>query len=435
MEDAGPMPERAGWTGTQVAVLVILLVVTNAVTGTVIFFTVPAGEGPSVRVTTIKVTAPWAAAELDLFQPVMDAFTAETGIEIDYLTFRQEDLVPILPASFDIMQSPADLMIGIPAGVIRQFGTDGHLADMTAVNGASDVSPDIFDLVSVGAQEWGGAYTGKAWVGFWYRDSFFQGTGMDPATITNYAEFTTFLEGVAAMPGVINPIISGDGVGWPLTGVVENFILTYGGAAMHRQLAAGTLAWTDPTVQAVFRDRLVPWLTAGHFSAPIDFPRPSYDEWWNGTYPFYTMGSWITAEVPGLIAGADPSDMRVVALPEVPGVTPGVNFPADYFMVSKYARNVTAAMELAAYLMSNAGQTVQVGQGGHLATATGVAITAYPAGLDRSVAEGLAGRELVNDLDDGKGQPFQGVFWSELQALWNDPASWMTRLTNIEAAA
>lgn len=38
MEEAGPMPERAGWTGTQVAVLVILLVLTNAVTAAVIFF-------------------------------------------------------------------------------------------------------------------------------------------------------------------------------------------------------------------------------------------------------------------------------------------------------------------------------------------------------------------------------------------------------------
>ena len=430
------MPEKTGWTGTQIGVLVILLVLTNAVTGAVVFFAVPQAEPePPVLVTTIKVTAPWAASELDRFQPVMDAFTQETGIEIDYLTFRQEDLVPLLPASFDIMQTPADVMLGIPSGVIKTFGAGGHLVDMTAVNGASDVSSDLFQLVSDGTREWGGTYTGKAWVGYWYRASFFQGTGMDPATITSYAEFTTLLEGVSAMPGVTNPIISGDGVGWPLTGIVEDFILKFGGADMHRQLAAGTLAWNDPSVQAIFRDRLVPWLQAGHFSAPIDFPRPSYDEWWNGTYAFYMMGSWITADIPGLITGADQSDMRVVAMPAASGVSAGVNFPADYFMVSTYARNVTAAMEFAAYLMSNAGQTIQVGQGGHLATATGVATSAYPAGLDRNIAEGLAGNTLVNDLDDTRGQPFQGVMWSELQALWNAPATWMTVLDNIEAAA
>ncbi len=421
---------KPGWTGTQIGVLVLLLVLTNAVTGAVVFFALPQAAVSPNRITVI---GPWAGAELDRFQPVMDAFTADTGTQISYLTVRQEDLVPVLPADFSIQATPADVMLGIPAGVIKQFGADGHLVDMTAANAASDVSPDIFEIVSDGTIQWGSAYTGKAKLGFWYRESFFQGTGLDPSTVTTYDEFTQLLVAVSGMAGVTNPIVSGDGVGWPLSDIVEHFIATFGGAAMHRQLTDGSLAWNDPTVQAIFRDRLVPWIENGHFSAPVDFPRPSYDNWWNGEHAFYFMGTWITADIPAILGG-DQSDMRVLPLPAVSGVEGGIVFPADYFMVSKYG-NTERAMAFAAYLMSNEGQTVQVGEGGHIATATGVLASAYPAGLDRNIAEGLVGKTLLNDLDDAKGSPFNGVFWSELQSLWDNPLTWSTVLDNIEAAA
>ncbi|MDX1534864.1 MAG: hypothetical protein R3291_04520, partial [Thermoplasmata archaeon] len=68
-EEMGPMPERTGWTGTQVAVLVILLVVTNAVTASVMFFAFPAGPaGPAA----ITIYHPWAGSERDLFLPVLE---------------------------------------------------------------------------------------------------------------------------------------------------------------------------------------------------------------------------------------------------------------------------------------------------------------------------------------------------------------------------
>jgi len=72
--------------------------------------------------------------------------------------------------------------------------------------------------------------------------------------------------------------------------------------------------------------------------------------------------------------------------------------------------------------------------GGHVATVTGVSMSAYPA-VDAMVAGLMTGKEVLSDLDDTKGPPFQPIFWSELQGLWADPSTLDTVLANIQAAA
>ena len=104
-------------------------------------------------------------------------------------------------------------------------------------------------------------------------------------------------------------------------------------------------------------------------------------------------------------------------------MTPGVVFGADYFFIPKYTTKLDAAKQLLRYLASKDGQTVQVKQGGHIATVLGIDTNAYPP-VDRVVAQTLTGKDVLPDLDDTKGDPFQANFWSQLKALWTsaDPA-------------
>jgi multiple sugar transport system substrate-binding protein len=37
------------------------------------------------------------------------------------------------------------------------------------------------------------------------------------------------------------------------------------------------------------------------------------------------------------------------------------------------------------------------------------------------VAQTLTGKDVLPDLDDTKGDPFQANFWSQLKALWTSP--------------
>ncbi len=356
---------------------------------------------------TLRVIGPWSGSELEIFQPVMDAFTNDTGIELEYITFRQEQLQVILPGPFSVGITPGDLIM-MSSAFIKQWGDDGHAIDMTALNAASDVSPDLFELVEFGDKQYGGTYTGKAKLGFWYKKSFFAANNLDVANVDSYANFTTLLADIDANTSVINPIVSGDGVGWPLSDITEHFIASFGGAQMHRDLTAGTIAWTDTEVFDVLNTTLVPWLAADYFSPPIEWTAAVQD-WWDEDYALYFMGSWITGMVD------DPSDLGVLPLPSTIG---GTVFGADYFFIPTYTDLPFEAMLFADFLMSNEGQTIQIQQGGHVATATGVPIDAYPEGIDREIGAGMAGRVLLNDLDDVIGGTFQVAFWGHLQALW-----------------
>ena len=140
------------------------------------------------------------------------------------------------------------------------------------------------------------------------------------------------------------------------------------------------------------------------------------------------MGSWITS---GFVP--NPGNLKVLSLPGG-GSNQGIVFAADYFFVPKYAAHADLGKRLATFLASKEAQQIQVSVGGHIATAAGVPLSAYPA-LDAQVASLMTGKAVLTDLDDTIGNPFQGHFWSELQSLWANPANWQTVLANIQAAA
>ncbi len=289
----------------------------------------------------------------------------------------------------------------------------------------ADFRPGVLDLVKVNDKLYGGAYTGKGKPGFWYRKSFFAANNLTEPT--TWAEFLTLLDDIAAIPGIVNPILSGDGVGWPLSDITEHFIATYGGPQLHRDLTNGTVAWNSTQVRDIFATYLVP-LLAGNFSDPK--PWDVYIEnWWNGSeYGLYFMGSWITGMVD------DPTDLSVFPLPGAPGAE-GVVFSADYFFVPAYTEHPKEALELFQFLASEEGQSLQVAQGGHIATNINVPLDAYPLGVDRDMAVAMIGKETLLDLDDTIGGEFQTTFWSQLQLLWVSPGLLDDVLEAIEAKA
>src|SRR5437867_6893124 len=412
--------------GRMLAVLIVLLVATNAVTAVTVYDV----TAPTATVQTLRVIGPWAGPEKAKFLPVLNLFHNQTGINYEYITTRQEDLQSLLPNWFAAGRAPADLIF-MPSSFVKQYGVQGHAADLASTITQSNYAAGALDPLKDGSKLYGGAYTGKVKPGFWYNKSFFTANNLQaPTTFTGFEALLADIESRGLVTN--QPIISGDGVGWPLSDVVEHFIATYGGPSMHRALTAGTLSWTDPTVRNIFATYLVPTLTKrdvcvnGCWSAPRQWDT-GVTEWWAGDYALYFMGSWITGMVP------NPADIGVFSLPG--GVsTQGIVFAADYFFVPKYATQLDSAKRLAAFLGSAAAQTEQVKVGGHIATVTGVPSSAYPP-LDASIAALLTGKEVLSDLDDTKGGTFQTTFWAQLQALWADPSTLDTVLANIQAAA
>ncbi len=426
MEDAGPMPEKTGWSGTQVGVLVILLVVTNAVTGAVVFFAIPgAPAGPSA----LTVIHPWSGGERDLFLPVLAEFTSQTGIEIEDLIFRQEALQPILPVLFEAGRTNADLIIGMPPGFVKQFGIAGHLEDVSDAVSAPDYVTGSVDAVTDGTSVYGGPFTGKSKPGLWFKKSLFDANpGWDSSPAT-FAEFMTLLETIKTDTGTA-PIVQAQDL-WPLTDLTEYIIATYGGAKMHQDLTAGTLAWTHPTVVSVFNTHIAPLVAGGYMADPVEWTA-SIQDLWDEKNALYFQGSFMPTVLPDTTTA---NGFRVLSLGG--GVADqGVVFGIDYMMIPVYSSLVPEARLLLEFLTGTEGQNLQIAQGGHEPTILAADPANIPADVVEaatSAIEAAAGRIPLTDLDDTvSGDWQQGSFWAQLGLLYTGQATVTAVLAELE---
>ena len=367
----------------------------------------------------LTVIGPWSGVEMDAFMRVLRAFEEKTGIDVEYKFYTTGDLAALLPSMFDAGKTPGDVIF-MWSWFIKEKSQEGHILNVTDLINEADFMPGALDPVKVGDTLYGGAYTGKVKPGFWYRKSFFAAHNLTEPT--TWDEFTTLLDDIAAVPGIVNPIASGDDLGWPLSDVTEHFLITFGGPELHKNLTVGSVAWNNTEVRTIFADRLVP-LLQGNFSDPIEWTT-ALDLWWNGDYGLYFMGSWITGMVD------DPEDLGVFSLPEAQGLV----FAADFFFIPAYTEYSAEAKELFKFLASEEAQSIQVAQGGHISTNVHVPLYAYPP-VDRQVAELMTGKEILTDLDDTIGGEFQTTFWEQLKLLWLDPTKLDEVLDAIQAVA
>lgn len=370
---------------------------------------------------TITVVGPWSGAEMDAFLPVLARFEVLSGINVRYRILRAEDLATLLPAQFAAGTAPGDVIF-MWGWFISQQAQQNHILNVTALVDETDFLNGTFDTVKVGNEIYGGAYTGKVKPGFWYRKSFFAANNLTPTTVNStWNDFVALLSDISAVQGIVNPIVSGDGVGWPLSDITEHFLITFGSPQLQYNLISGTASWTTNPVRSIFANYLAP--SIGNFSDPLTWDTTALNAWWAGDYALYFMGSWIT----GMVDNA--TDLGIIPLPGCEALV----LPADYFFIPKYTQYPDEAKELFSFLISEEAQRLQVAQGGHLATNINVPLSAYPA-VDRMVAEFIADFGILPDLDDTIGGNFQATFWQQLRLMWVSEPITPSELDSILAA-
>lgn len=386
--------------------------------GVLVAFPLFAGAAPEEpdEIPTVRLSHSWTGAEGELFEPVLAAAEEELGISITTTVLRHEDLVTLLPTQWRAERSPADVMAMRP-GLAAEGAQQGHLVSVTDRIDPDDFVPGAAEVTVVNGERYNVPYIQKTKPGFWYRRSFAEEHGLViPET---WDEFMTLLENLDQFDGMDAPIASGNGDGWPLTDVVEHFLIAFGGPEMHVGLREGEISWTSDAVREVFAERIVPLLEEGYFGEPTEWTT-ALERWWAGDYGIYFMGSWITGMV------EDPEDLGVFMLPGTEAVVSHV----DSWYVSDYAENRDAALELAEWLATE-GQRIHVQQGGATATYVEISPDIYPPAEQR-IAEATAGLEPLVDLDDAIGGEFQSTFWGELQLLWVRPGQLDEILETIE---
>jgi multiple sugar transport system substrate-binding protein len=364
----------------------------------------------------LTIAVPWAGDELEQFVPVLEAFEEKEGISVTALTYRAEDLSSILPAQFQAGQALADVIFMWPWWIQEnpQYAVD--LSDVWATGRGAFIPPSL----EAGGKTVGVPYVMAAKPGFWYRKSFFRKHGLSVPKTPD--EFTSLLRRIGNISGIRNPIVTGDGVGWPISDVTEHFIIAAGGPDLQTSLINGEVSWTSSRVRTVFRDYLVPLLEAGAFSDPVEWTQ-AVELWWGGDYALYFMGNWLTGMVD------DPSDLGLFPLPGAKGIVT----VTDFVFIPQEGEKVDMAKKLLSFMLSREGQLIRAREGGKFIIRNDIPASMYPAN-DQAVADVVAGMETtVNDMDDTIGGDWQRVFWDQLKLLWVDPDSLSSVLRKLQA--
>ncbi|TYT63875.1 ABC transporter substrate-binding protein [Natrialba swarupiae] len=366
-------------------------------------------EGGEVQEESISVTGVWTEDEEEDFLAVVDHAEEETGIDITYEPRDTEAILTGTLIDYEAGVATADVVVMPSPARVQSDAESGHLASLTDTWDPEEFAPDP-EFVSVDGEAYAAPFKMDLKPGFWYRSSFFDDHGLEEPD--DYDQFLDLLAEIDGIEGVEAPLASGNGDGWPLSDVTEAFILRQDdGAQLQRDLIDGDAAFTDERVVTAFQE-IQDLLQQGYFSEVRDFGI-QYEFFWENEIPLYFMGSW----TPTFGAIEDPDDLDVFMLPGTDAMVAAEN----WFTVPEYGDDVEAARTAVAEMVSADGQAVWAERGGFIASNLEVDDDAYDVEIMLELSEMADEVELVPDLDDTLGDPFQSEFWSVLTGFWAEP--------------
>lgn len=382
------------------AVLVILLIVVAAVAG---YFAYLLYAQPSRA--ELTVFSLWSQTEEANFKEVLERFTNNTGISVRHVGYSTEELLITVPTQLKAGVAIADVIIAPwPSWIL---GLKGNLTTVNDLIDTTKFPPSYINPVKSGNNIYAIPFKVSGKPGFWYRNSTWKTKGW--TVPTTYIDFKSLLATIKATG--TTPIASGDGVGWPLSDTTEAWIIGQGGYQLQLDLIFGDKKFNGTEARSVFVE-LDNLLKAGYFSIPDDFAA-QVAKVWDGTYAMYFQGSFITAFEPFS------DNLNDVSFFPFPGTT-GVTGAVDYAIMPTLGTHQSEARRLMEFLASAEAQEIMVGLGGFLAPNSDVPDSAYSA-TDLSVLKFMRTVNVVPDLDDSIGPPFQTTFWDQLKALWANP--------------
>jgi alpha-glucoside transport system substrate-binding protein len=206
----------------------------------------PGGQGGSIEVTSL-----WGGAEADAFTAVTDAFTEETGIQVEYVSQR-DDYSVVLSNRLE-QGDPPDIAIIPGIGFLRSFAKDGVLIpledlgiDQAFLESAYEGAMAEVGL-SVGAVD-DTAYALMVKVNskstVWYRpDEFAAGSYEVPTTFDEWVALADQIKADGK-----TPLALGAADSWTLTDWFESVYLRQAGPEAYDKLFSAEGDWTDASV-------------------------------------------------------------------------------------------------------------------------------------------------------------------------------------------
>ena len=210
---------------------------------------VPTGAGGK----TINVAASWGGSERDAFLAVVDAFSAKTGIQVNFESMRQNE--GAILRTRVAAGNPPDIALEPRPGEVAEFARAGNLIDLNTFLSKDDLSKAFnqgyLDVGNVDGKQVGFVWKANSKSTFWYRAADFKTNGWAPPK--NMDEFVALADKIKAAGKT--PMATDGGSGWVLTDYLENLVIRHTTAQKYNDLyISHKVAWTDADVKAALND-------------------------------------------------------------------------------------------------------------------------------------------------------------------------------------
>src|SRR3989442_586623 len=228
----------------------------------------PAASASAAAKRTITVIANWGGGERDAFQKVIDAFTAKTGIPVNYEQSRNlEALVRTRVAG----GNPPDIAFEPRPGALAEFAKGGNLIPLDEPVGKEVLDPKAVDaalgksfqdLGRVNGTLYGFLFKADSKSTFWYKPKSLEAIGKQ--TPKTWDDLIAVAD--AYKKAGKSSFGSGRKDGWVLTDWFENIYARVATPKQYNDLhVSHKVPWTDPTVKKALTTFAQIFGTQGYF--------------------------------------------------------------------------------------------------------------------------------------------------------------------------
>jgi multiple sugar transport system substrate-binding protein len=362
------------------------------------------------------------------YAALFKAFTKKTGTKVsintvDHNTFQEQ-------INTYLQGQPQDVFTWFAGYRMQFFAQKGLLSPIDDV--WQTLAPQFSPAMQSASKGLDGHYYfvpiyNYPWAVF-YRKSVFKQHGYTvPKT---WDQFVTLAKKMKT--DGLTPIAFADKDGWPAMGTFDILNMRINGYDFHIRLMAGKEAWDGPQVKAVFNHwrEILPYTSQGALGLTW---QEAAQQLVNKKAGMYLLGSFVGQQATN---AADHADLDFFAYPAV-NPTHGqdsLDAPIDGFLMSKKAKNTTAAKQLLTYLGSAAAENTYLRSDANDVGANKHASAAHYNALQKKSAQLIGGAKHIAQFMDRDTRPdfASTVMIPSLQSFLNKPSDVNGLVTSIQ---
>jgi alpha-glucoside transport system substrate-binding protein len=358
---------------------------------------VPEGDG------AILVTSLWGGAEEAAFQVVLDAFEAQSEVDVTYEPNRT-DYQTVIRTRIQ-GGNPPDVAIIPGIGFLRQLARDESLIpledmgiELSEIEG--QFAPGLLDYGNVDGTQYAFMAKLNSKATIFYSPERFTEMGLEPAT--TFDELVQLTDDIKAAGGT--PWAVGAQDGWTLTDWFEIMYIKMHGADAYDTLFSADGDWTDPTVTETI-ELMLSLLTEENMDGGVDgslatlfvaavskvfSTSPTAELYFGGSF---VGGIAASTDVNPALEGQDGTAIDWFEFPTIDGNGAGlVTFGGDNIAALVNDSDVVEFME---YMLSTEAAEVWAAEGTVYVPNTNVSADTYPTVIMQKDAELLNSAEAV----------------------------------------